>query len=140
MLLDANVLLYAIDSTDPRHKTATNFLEDALNGSVRVAIPWQTITAFVRISTNPRAYAEPLSSAHAWQFIADCLNAAPAWIPPQTKATATILGDLLAGISTTGNLVSDAALAAVAMEHAIPVVTNDSDFHRFPVTVVNPFA
>lgn len=140
MLLDANVLLYAIDSSDPRHETAKTFLEDALNGSVRVAIPWQTITAFLRISTNPRAYAEPLSPAHAWQFIADCLNAAPAWIPPQTKPTADILGDLLTAISATGNLVSDAALAAIALEHAIPVVTNDSDFHRFPVTVLNPFA
>jgi toxin-antitoxin system PIN domain toxin len=140
MLLDANVLLYAIDSSDPRHETAKAFLEDALNGSVRVAIPWQTITAFLRISTNPRAYAEPLSPATTWQFIDDCMNAAPAWIPPQTKPTADILGHLLAGISTTRHLVSDAALAAVAMEHAIPAVTNDSDFHRFSVTVVNPFA
>lgn len=140
MLLDANVLLYAIDSTDPRHETATNFLGDALNGSVRVAIPWQTITAFVRISTNPRAYAEPLNPASAWQFISDCLNAAPAWIPPQSGATADILGDLLNDTVVTGNLVTDAALASIAIEHAIPVVTNDSDFHRFPVTVMNPFA
>lgn len=140
MLLDANVLLYAIDSSDQRHETAKAFLEDALNGSVRVAIPWQTITAFLRISTNPRAYAEPLTCATAWQFIDDCLNSSPAWIPPQTNATATILGDLLSDAVVTGNLVTDAALAAIAMEHAIPVVTNDSDFHRFPVTVVNPFA
>lgn len=140
MLLDANVLLYANDSGDPRNETAANFLEEVLNGSVRVAIPWQTITAFVRISTNPRAYAEPLNSASAWQFISDCLNSAPAWIPPQSGATANILGDLLNDTAVTGNLVTDAALAAIAIEHAIPIVTNDSDFHRFPVTVMNPFA
>ena len=140
MLLDANVLLYANDAGDPRNETAANFLEEVLNGSVRVAIPWQTITAFVRISTNPRAYAEPMNSASAWRFIADCLNSAPAWIPPQSGSTADILGDLLNNTAVTGNLVADAALAAIAIEHGIPVVTNDSDFHRFPVTVMNPFA
>lgn len=105
-----------------------------------MAIPWQTITAFVRISTNPRAYAEPLNSVTAWQFISDCLNSAPAWIPPQSSATAEIFGDLLNDTVVTGNLVTDAALAAIAIEHDLPVVTDNSDFHRFPVTVMNPFA
>lgn len=139
MLLDANILLYAIDSTDKRNEIAKSFLEDSLNGSVRVAIPWQTVTAFLRISTNPRAYFNPLDSQAAWRFISDCLNSTPAWIPPQSNATAAILGELLTDSAVTGNLISDAALAAIAIEQAIPIVTHDSDFHRFPVTVVDPF-
>jgi len=63
----------------------------------------------------------------------------PAWIPAPTAATASILSDLLRSSGATGNLVSGAALAAIAIEHSIPVITNDSDFHRFPVTIVNPF-
>lgn len=139
MLLDANVLLYAMDTSDQRHERAKVFLEETLNGSVRVAIPWQVITAFLRISTNARAYAEPLNARAAWQFIRDCVDAAPAWIPPQTEDTTLILGELITDTSVAGNLVSDAALAAIAIEHGIPVVTNDTDFHRFPVQVINPF-
>jgi len=140
VLLDANVLLYAMDTSDQRHERAKVFLEDTLNGSIRVAIPWQVITAFLRISTNARVYAEPLDAHTAWQFIWDCVGSSPAWIPPQTEDTALILGELITDASVAGNLVSDAALAAIAIKHGIPVVTNDTDFHRFPVQVINPFS
>lgn len=140
MLLDANVLLYAVDSTDPRNATAVEFLETTLNGTSRVAFPWQSITAFVRISTHARAVVHPLTADQAAGHIDAWLGTPPAWIPAPTSATTSILTDLLRSSHTTGNLVSDAALAAIAIEHSIPVVTNDSDFHRFPVTVVNPFA
>jgi len=139
MLLDANVLLYAVDATDARHATAVEFLESALNGTSRVAFPWQSITAFIRISTHPRVALHPLSAEQAAGHIDAWLSTRPAWIPAPTAATASILSDLLRSSGATGNLVSDAALAAIAIEHSIPVITNDSDFHRFPVTIVNPF-
>ena len=140
MLIDANILLYCVDRNDPRQEQAATFMQGALNGSTRVAFPWQSITAFLRISTSPRASASPLDAAQAWGFVDAWLATAPAWIPPATQQTAGILGELLSSTVITGNLVSDAALAAIAIEHGIPVVTNDSDFHRFPVQVMNPFA
>lgn len=81
----------------------------------------------------------PLTTEQAAGQIDAWLGTAPAWIPAPSAATASILTDLLRSSHATGNLVSDAALAAIAIEHSIHVVTNDSDFHRFPVTVVNPF-
>jgi predicted nucleic acid-binding protein len=56
MLVDANLLLYAVDSSSAFHRAACTWLESALNGAPRVALPWQSLTAFLRISTNPRAW------------------------------------------------------------------------------------
>ena len=133
MLIDANILLYCVDASHPRQPRAAAFMPEALNSPIRVAFPWQSLTAFVRIATNHRASHSPLSGAQAWHYIDDWLSAEPAWIPPTSSDTARIFGDLLATEEVTGNLVSDAALAAIAIEHGIPVVTNDTDFHRFPV-------
>jgi Predicted nucleic acid-binding protein, contains PIN domain len=140
VLIDANILLYCVDTSHPRQPRAAAFMQEALNSPIRVAFPWQSLTAFVRIATNPRASQSPLSGAQAWNYVDDWLNAYPAWIPPTSTDTARIFGDLLSTEEVTGNLVSDAALAAIAIEHGIPVVTNDTDFHRFPVQVINPFS
>src|SRR6478752_3116131 len=96
MLIDANLLLYAVDALAAEHAKASAWLADQLNGDRRVGIPWESITAFVRISTHPRATSRPLSPSEAWGFVEDWLAVAPVWIPVATDRHADVLGGLIA--------------------------------------------
>ena len=139
MIVDANILLYAIDLSSPFHARATQWLEEAINSPRRVGLPWQTIGAFLRISTHPRLNATPLSIEQSWSFVDDWLAQETVWIPPATQNTARILSDLLTQTQVAAHLLPDAQLAAVAIEHGVPVVSNDSDFARFPMCAwINP--
>ncbi|MCB0983451.1 MAG: type II toxin-antitoxin system VapC family toxin [Ilumatobacter sp.] len=141
MIVDANILLYAVDDGSPFHRAASTWLEDALNGDVRVGLPWQTVGAFLRISTHPRVTANPLSGEAAWEFVEAWLAAPAAWVPSAGRATADVLGRLCRQIPITGNLVTDAMLAAMAIEHGVAVVSADTDFARFPgLRWINPLA
>lgn len=141
MLVDANILVYAVDSTSRFHEWARSWLEDALNGDRRVGLPWSSIVAFLRITTHPRAMNRPLSTSAAWRFAEEWLDAGTAWIPVPTDRHASILGDLLVRHELPGNLVPDADLAALAIEHGLEVISNDSDFARFPeIRWANPLA
>ena len=141
MLLDANLLLYAVDSSSRFHVAASEWLERVLKGSVAVGIPWQTIGAFVRISTHPRVSERPLSGAEAWSYVDAWLAAPPSWIPPATEATARVYSELNRQVPITGNLVTDAQLAALAIENGVELISNDGDFSRFPgLRWANPLA
>jgi uncharacterized protein len=139
MIVDANILLYAIDRSSAFHEAARDWLEAALNGPTRVGLPWATLTAFLRIATHPRASANPLTSAEAWRFVAEWLEAEPAWIPEPTSHHARVLERLIREGDLRGNLIPDAHLAALAIEHGVGVCSADSDFARFPdVRWTNP--
>jgi uncharacterized protein len=141
MLLDANVLIYAVSAASPHNESARNWLTEALNGAERIALPWQTIGAFVRITTSSRINEYPLTPEASWSFVSEWLDHELTWIPPTGTLTATIFGQLLAETSPSGNMITDAQLAAVAIEHGIAVVSADSDFARFTrVRWINPFA
>lgn len=139
MIVDANILLFATDADSPHHEIAAQWLTRVLNGDVAVGIPWQTITAFVRISTHPRIYDRPLTGAGAWEHVEAWLAADPVWVPPATETTARIYGRLCNEVSITGNLVTDGMLAAIAMERGVELVSADADFAHFPgLRWVNP--
>ncbi|MFT4294299.1 MAG: type II toxin-antitoxin system VapC family toxin [Micropruina sp.] len=139
MLLDANVLLYSIDSSSRHHAPCAAWLSDAFSGSRRVGLPWQTIGAFLRISTHPRVFARPLRPDQAWEVVEQWLNAPNCWVPETSEATARILGALIGDLDLRGNLITDAQLAALALEHGVGVVSADTDFARFPgLRWVNP--
>jgi len=139
MLVDANLLLYAVDRSTALHKPASGWLTDVLNGRRRVGLPWQSIGAFLRIITHPRVTTNPLTGAEAWRFVAAWLEAEPTWIPAATERTAAVYGELAGSQQVTGNLVPDAMLAALALEHGLTVMSADTDFGRFPgVSWVNP--
>jgi len=131
VLLDANLLLYAVDSDSPLNIRAASWLEGVLNGDRRVGLPWQTIGAFLRISTHPRVVTNPLSSRQAWGYVEEWLSCDPVWVPPATERTAAVFGRLVSELDITGNLVTDAALAALAIEHGLVVCSADTDFGRF---------
>jgi toxin-antitoxin system PIN domain toxin len=139
MLVDANLLLYAVHQSSPFHAAAEEWLTEQLNGDRRVGLPWQSLVAFMRISTHPRAVAHPLTATEAWGFVADWLGADVAWVPEPTSSHGAVLGRLITTYDLRGNLISDAQLAALAVEHGVAVASADTDFARFSeVTWINP--
>lgn len=139
MLVDANILLYAIDEESPLHTSARDWLETALNGPRRVGIPWMSLTAFVRIATHPRALRDPLAPAEAWQFVDEWLDAPAAWVPAPGPGHRDVLGRLIRDLDLRANLVTDAALAALCIEHGLQMISADSDFARFAeISWLNP--
>ncbi|MFT3888133.1 MAG: type II toxin-antitoxin system VapC family toxin [Arachnia sp.] len=132
MIIDANVLLYAVDSSSAHHRSAKDWLENALNGPGRIGIPWASLLAFQRIATHPRGSANPLSAAQAWEFILSWIAADQTWIPEPGPRHADILGRLLCDGDYRGNLVTDAHLAALAIENGVGLCSYDGDFARFP--------
>ncbi|MGD0835446.1 MAG: type II toxin-antitoxin system VapC family toxin [Polyangia bacterium] len=130
-LLDANILLYAYDRSYRQHDRARRWLEDALTGSVPVAFCWPTILAFLRISTNPRAVSRPLETSTAYRIVDGWLAVPMATLLLPTDRHWEILEKMLVAGQARGPLISDAHLAALAMEHGATLVTNDRDFARF---------
>jgi toxin-antitoxin system PIN domain toxin len=132
ILLDVNILIYARNSADPHHASAVAWLDDRLNGTARVGLPWLTLLGFLRISTHLGAFRSPLTMSEAWTQVRDWLSADPAWIPQPTERHTEILGQLLGRPGVLGNLVPDAHLAALAIEHGLTLCSTDGDFARFP--------
>lgn len=141
MLVDANILLYAVDDKSPFHEAACTWLEDALNGTRRVGIPWASTTAFMRIVTNPRALDTALQPGEAWELVEGWLAAPAAWVPLPGDSHQAILGRLVRDLHLRANLIADAALAALCIEHGLDIVSADTDFARFPeINWINPVA
>jgi uncharacterized protein len=131
MLVDANLLLYATDTRSKFHQPAKAWLIEQLNGKRRVGLPWQSLGAFLRLATHPRVSAHPLTAADAWSAISAWLAAPVAWIPQPGAEHATLLGELFVRHEPAGNLVPDALLAALALEHGLTIYSADTDFARF---------
>ena len=131
MLVDANILLFAVNQSAPEHERARVWLEAALNGTRRVGLPWESLTAFVRLATNPRVVARPLAPVDAWAMVESWLAAPAAWVPVPTERHAAVLGDLVRRYRPAAKLVPDAHLAALAIEHGAEIISADTDFARF---------
>ncbi|CAN5184341.1 type II toxin-antitoxin system VapC family toxin [soil metagenome] len=131
MILDANLLLYARNIADPRHERAAAVVQEALNGPRRVGLPWQSLIAFLRIATHPRVFPSPLTASAAAEQVQDWLAAPSAWVPVATPRHGEIFLELVRDLRITGALISDAHLAALALEHGVAIWSTDADFARF---------
>lgn len=131
-LVDANVLLYAVDLSAKHHAVAKAWLDRTLSGHVTLLVPWVCLLAFVRISTHPRIYPEPIRTDQALDVVAGWLARRNVVVPTPGRNHLVALRDMLAVTGTGGNLVNDAHLAALALQHDATVVTFDNDFARFP--------
>ncbi len=141
MLVDANLLLYAVNRSAPQHDRAREWLAATLSGPARVGLPWQSLGAFLRIATSPRVLAAPLDGPAAARVVRAWLQEPTVWIPGPGARHASLLLDLVARYGVTSNLVPDAMLAALALEHGLTVCSSDSDFARFSeVRWENPVA
>ena len=132
ILLDANILIYSHVDSFAQHKPARDWLDRQLNGSTRVGLPWVSLLAFLRLVTNPRVFARPEPMVDAWRQVRAWLACEPAWIPQATERHADLLDELLALPGVHANLVPDAHLAALALEHGLTLCSTDGDFARFP--------
>ncbi len=133
--------MYAHIQGFPQHEPALRWLDDQLNGNSRIGFPWPSLIAFIRLVTNPRVFERPERVEAAWRQVEAWLDCAPAWIPTPTERHREILGRLLADAPSGGNLVPDAHLAALALEHGLIVASTDGDFARFSsVRFQNPLA
>ena len=139
VLVDANLLIYAIDSSSPRHPRARGWLETTLSGTTEVRLAWTVVQAFLRITTRSGILRAPLRPEEACSYVDSWFRqpfVEPIAAGPQHWL---ILRDLLSSTGTAGNLTSDAHLAALAIEHSCAVCSADNDFKRFAgVEHVNP--
>jgi toxin-antitoxin system PIN domain toxin len=132
ILLDANLLLYAHVSSFVQHKAARNWLDSQLNGTARVGLPWPSLLAFLRLVTNARVFERPETMLAAWAQVQEWMSCDVVWVPEPTERHATLLGQMLQAAGVHGNLVPDAHLAALALEHGLILCSTDGDFARFP--------
>lgn len=140
-LVDANVLLYAVDSRSPHHEVAKPWLEEQLSGSETFAFAWAVLLAFIRLATNPRVFENPLSGEEALDLVDSWLAQPNVTVLHPTDRHSQLLRELLAPLGTAGNLTSDAHLATLAIEHGAELCSADADFSRFAgVQWTNPLA
>jgi len=131
-LVDANLLIYAANRSAPRHEPARAWVNETLSGSETVALPWTVLLAFVRVTTNRRILDPPLPAGDALAYVDGWLAVPTVVTPGPTNRHTRVLRDLLARTGVGGNLVSDAHLAALAIEHGATLCSSDNDFARFP--------
>ncbi len=130
ILVDANLLIYAVNRSAAQHPVARDWLQAKLTAHTRVGVPWATLLAFLRVVTNPRIMSAAVPMPVAWSTVRDWLELPTVWVPEPTPGHAEVLGALLEGVSS-AHLVPDAHLAALAIEHGLTLCSNDGDFARF---------
>jgi toxin-antitoxin system PIN domain toxin len=129
---DVNLLIYAADTEAPKHRPARRWLEKLLGGEDTVAFPWVVLLAFVRLTSNPAVFREPFTVHEALRIVDGWLRQPNTLTVDPTDRHLPVLTDLLAEAGTGGNLVTDAHLAALTIEHAAELLTSDHGFSRFP--------
>ena len=140
-LVDANILLYAQDSLSSFHQKARLWWDDLLSQSEPVCLCWTVLSAFIRIGTNPRVSEHPLSFEQALALIQSWFEQPCTRVIRPTEQHWTIFQQMLTGGQAVANLVTDAHLAALAIEHGCAIASTDSDFARFPkLKWINPLS
>ena len=141
IVVDANVLLYAHDSADPRHGIALQWLEETIRGGDEVGLSLMTVLAFIRISTDPRIYQVPIDATTAIGIVKSWFDQANVRMIGPTNAHWSTLADLVVGGQARGPVLMDAHLAALTLEHGGTLATTDRDFTRFPgLRTIDPTA
>ena len=131
ILIDANLLIYAVNDDAVLNRKAKAWLESVLSGSEAVGFSWTVLLAFLRLTTRPGLFRRPLSAESAFGVVAAWLDMAAATIVHPGPRHLSILRELLVDLGTAGNLTSDAHLAALAIEHGAVLSSSDADFARF---------
>ena len=132
ILIDVNLLIYAVFSNSARHAGARDWLDDTLSGIEAVALPWAVLSAFVRLATNPSVATQPLTVDDALAHVEEWLDLPVVRVIGPTEAHLVVFARMLRDTKAVGNLVPDAHLAAIAIEHGCRLASTDGDFARFP--------
>jgi len=138
---DINLLVYAYNMDAPLHRGAKSWWEEVLTEAIPVGLPWAVVCGFVRIMTDTRILERPLMPAQAVGHVQSWLQRPAVEILDPGGRHLQILGDLLEQIRIGGRMLTDAHIAAVAIEHHAELHSNDRDFGRFRgLRWVNPLA
>jgi toxin-antitoxin system PIN domain toxin len=130
-LVDANVLLHAVNSDAREHSVARSWLEAHLNANEPVAFAWVVLLAFIRVGTRDGIFPSPMSVAEAFDYVEAWITQGPSVVLDPTTRHVSLLRGLLESTGSAGNLASDAHLAALAIEHGATIVSFERDFGRF---------
>jgi toxin-antitoxin system PIN domain toxin len=136
---DANIDLYAYNEDAPQHTKAKIWLEEQFSSPDIFGLSWQVITAFLRISTNPKAFPNPFDLKEAVEIVDEWLVLPNLEILTPTSNHWTIFQKLIIEGQTKAAMMMDAHLAALAIEHGATLATTDSDFSKFSgLKTINP--
>ena len=139
ILPDANLLIFAHDSSAPQHATAKAWWESVLSGTEPVGIPWVVVLAFTRLMTHPQICRDPLSVEQVRGIVEKWVACRPVRVIQLSDEALPAFFDLLEAAGMGGNLSTDALIALHAREHSATVYSNDRDFDRFPgIRWINP--
>lgn len=130
ILVDVNLLVDATMTSARDHDAARSWLQSRLAGTARVGLPWASLTGFVRVVGQPRAWERPLAVGGALAIVRSWLTRPCAWIPEPGPRHLDVLEELL-GPQPSVRLVTDAHLAAIAIEHGLELTSRDRDFSRW---------
>jgi toxin-antitoxin system PIN domain toxin len=130
-IVDTNLLVYAHVATFEQHPRARSWLDEKLQGFEPLGLPWPSLLGFLRLVTNPRIFERPEPLRKAWQQVQEWLDGRTVWIPQPTERHREVLDSLLGHQDLRANLVPDAHLAALAIEHGLTLCSTDGDFSRF---------
>jgi toxin-antitoxin system PIN domain toxin len=141
IVLDANILLYAYDSVSSQHAKARAWVERVFSGSDPVGLPWQTVSAFLRIMTNPRLPGERFTLGEAVRIVEGWLEQPNVRLLAPGDDHWVLFRQMIVEGQASGGLITDAQLAALTMEYGGELHTTDRDFSRFPgLRWTNPFS
>jgi toxin-antitoxin system PIN domain toxin len=141
IVLDANLILYAYDTTSPPHKGASRWLQKVLSGRELVGLPWQTASAFLRISTNATLPGDRFTGEEAAEILDEMLDQPNVRLLAPGEHHWGFFREMISKGQARGRLISDAHLAALTIEHGGVLHTTDRDFARFPgLRWTNPLA
>lgn len=140
--VDANILLYASDTGAPFHQRAGEFLHQRVGGTELFCLGWPTLMSYLRIATQIRIFANPLTPATAVANVEALLSLPNVRVLGAGERFWECYGEVTRGVVVRGNLTPDAYLVALLLEHDVPVLySNDTDFRKFSgIRVLDPFA
>jgi toxin-antitoxin system PIN domain toxin len=138
--VDTNVLVYSEIVSSPHHRTARRLLKELAEGQVPWGIPWPCVYEFLRVVTHPKVFSPPVPLAIALHDLEQILASPTLILLSETDRHSEVMTALVRESGVTGNLVHDAHIAALSIEHGVSeLLTGDRDFSRFPIRVTNPF-
>jgi toxin-antitoxin system PIN domain toxin len=138
--IDANILLYASDTSSEWHRPAKDFLEGRVSDPDILCLTWPVLLAYQRIATHPGTFARPLPPDTAWANVCQLLSLPRATIVTEKENFADDYQRVAAGVVATGNLVPDAQVATILLQHGVRrIYSADTDFRKFDfLEVINP--
>jgi len=139
--VDTNILVHAHRQEPHEHAVAEKLLSQLGSGAEPWAIPWPCIYEFLRVVTHPRLFHPPTPLEMAWQAVGALLDSPSVVVLSESERHRAVVAELLRDTPVAGNLLHDANIAALLIEHGVDeILTADEDFRRFrKLRVTNPF-